>query len=135
MQFTISKCHMASFQTFSKYRFFFLLTFFLSIWTIVIFIWTFLDYIGNKNNSIAVNLLNINLKRFWNKIMFVLFLLWPCIAHPIYLLKKRKKMNSTFKKEKILISFIILGTRPTSTLGPKRDQLVCFPLVPKGVNV
>jgi len=31
-------------------------------------------------------------------------------------------------KEKILISFIILGARPTSTLGPKRDQLVfgCF---------
>jgi hypothetical protein len=27
-------------------------------------------------------------------------------------------------KEKILISFIILGARPTSTLGPKRNQLV-----------
>jgi hypothetical protein len=26
---------------------------------------------------------------------------------------------------KILIPFIILGTRPTSTPGPRRDQLVC----------
>jgi hypothetical protein len=40
------------------------------------------------------------------------------------MLEKRKKMNPTFKKEKILMPFIILGARPTSTLGPKRDQLV-----------
>jgi len=26
---------------------------------------------------------------------------------------------------KILIPFIILGARPSSTQGPKRDQLVC----------
>jgi len=28
------------------------------------------------------------------------------------------------RKGKILIFFIILGAKPTSTLGPKRDQLV-----------
>jgi hypothetical protein len=40
------------------------------------------------------------------------------------LVRKKKKENPTFKKEKILIPFIILSTRPTSTPGPKRDQLV-----------
>jgi hypothetical protein len=45
-------------------------------------------------------------------------------AHPIYLIEKRKKMNPTIKRGKILIPFIKLGIRPTSTLGPKRDQLV-----------
>jgi len=36
-------------------------------------------------------------------------------------------MNQTIEKRKILIPFIILGARPTSTPSPKRDQLV--PLV------
>jgi hypothetical protein len=117
---------MKSFQAFSKYRFFFLIAFFSHYLNyFVIIVWTCLNYIGHKNNPIVVNLLNINLKRFKNKIMFVSFLLWPCIAHPIYLLqKKKKKKNPTFLKEKILIPFIISGARPTSSLGPKRDQLV-----------
>jgi hypothetical protein len=33
-------------------------------------------------------------------------------------------MNQTIEKRKILIPFIILGARPTSTPSPKRDQLV-----------
>jgi len=40
------------------------------------------------------------------------------------LVRKKKKENPTFLKEKILIPFIISGARPTSSLGPKRDQLV-----------
>ncbi len=35
-------------------------------------------------------------------------------------------MNQTIEKRKILIPFIILGARPTSTPSPKRDQLVHF---------
>jgi hypothetical protein len=71
-----------------------------------------------------IYLLNVNLKRFWNKILFVPSWPWPCIAHSIYLLEKRKKMNPTIERGKILIPFIILGTRPTSTPSPKRNQLV-----------
>ncbi len=88
-----------------------------------IIIWTILNYINTKNNPIAINLLNINLRSFWNKIVFVPSWLWPCIAHPIYLFKKIK-MNPTVKRGKILIFFIILAVRLTSTRGPKRDQLV-----------
>jgi len=33
-------------------------------------------------------------------------------------------MNQTIEKRKILIPFIILGARPSSTPSPKRDQLV-----------
>jgi len=49
-----------------------------------IIIWIVFNYINSKKNPIVVNLLNINLRRFWNKIVFVLSWLWPCIAHPIY---------------------------------------------------
>jgi len=45
-------------------------------------------------------------------------------VHPIYLLEKIIKMNQTIEKRKLLIPFIILGARPTSTPSPKRDQLV-----------
>jgi hypothetical protein len=63
MQSKISKCHVASFQAFSKYRFFFLIAFLSQHLNYsVILIWIVLNYIGNKNNPIAVNLLNINLK-------------------------------------------------------------------------
>jgi len=40
------------------------------------------------------------------------------------LLVRKNKMNPIVKKGKILIPFIILGVKPTSILGPKRDQLV-----------
>ncbi len=40
------------------------------------------------------------------------------------LVRKKIKMNPTIESEKILLPFIKLGTRPTSILGPKRDQLV-----------
>jgi hypothetical protein len=50
--------------------------------------------------------------------------LWPCIAHPIYLVKKKKKKDPTIEKGKIWIPFVKLGVRLTSTPGPKRDQLV-----------
>jgi hypothetical protein len=43
--------------------------------------------------------------------------------HCTYLLEKIK-MNPIVKRGKILIPFIILDVRPTSILGPKRDQLV-----------
>ncbi len=38
--------------------------------------------------------------------------------------RRRKKWTQQLKGEKIPIHFIKLGIRPTSTLGPKRDQLV-----------
>jgi hypothetical protein len=57
------------------------------------------------------------------KFYFVPFWLWPCIAHPIYLVEK-KKIDPTIKRGKIWIPFIQLGIRPTFTLGPRRDQLV-----------
>ncbi len=88
-----------------------------------IIIWIVFNYINSKKNSIVVNLLNINLRRFWNKVVFVPSWLWTCIAHPIYLLEKNK-LNPIVKWGKILIPFIILGVRPTSILGPFRDQLV-----------
>jgi hypothetical protein len=88
-----------------------------------IIIWIVFNYINSKKNPIVVNLLNINLRRFWNKVVFVPSWLWTCIAHPIYLLEKNK-MNPIVKRGKILIPFIILGVRPTSILGPWRDQLV-----------
>jgi hypothetical protein len=40
------------------------------------------------------------------------------------LVNKKKKTNPIIRKGKILILFIILGAKPTSTLGPKRNQLV-----------
>jgi hypothetical protein len=40
------------------------------------------------------------------------------------LLRKKYKMNQTIENGKLVLSFIILGTRPTSILGPKTDQLV-----------
>jgi hypothetical protein len=55
---------------------------------------------------------------------FVLSWLWPCIAHPIYLVEKRKKNDPTIKRGKIWIHFIQLAVRPTSILSPRRDQLV-----------
>jgi hypothetical protein len=39
-------------------------------------------------------------------------------------LKKEKKNDPTIETGKIWIPFIKLGIKPTSTLGPKRDQLV-----------
>jgi hypothetical protein len=33
-------------------------------------------------------------------------------------------MNPTIERGKILIFFIILGARPISTVGPKRDELI-----------
>jgi len=84
-----------------------------------IIIWTVLNYIGNKNNLIVVNLLNINLIRCENNSFLAI-----TIAHPIYLLEKRKKMKPTIERGNILIPFIILNAKPTSTPGPKRDQLV-----------
>jgi len=42
-------------------------------------------------------LLNINLKGFWNKKKIVPSWLWPCIAHPIYLVKKNKKWPNNWK--------------------------------------
>jgi hypothetical protein len=38
--------------------------------------------------------------------------------------KKDLKNDPTIKKGKIRIPFIQLGVRPTSTPGPRRDQLV-----------
>jgi hypothetical protein len=38
------------------------------------------------------------------------------------LVRNKIKWTQHLKKEKILIPFIILGTRPTSTPSPKRDQ-------------
>jgi hypothetical protein len=38
--------------------------------------------------------------------------------------RKKKKKNPTIERGQILIPFIKLGVRPTSTLSPKRDQLV-----------
>jgi hypothetical protein len=59
-----------------------------------IIIWTVLNYIGNKNNLIVVNLLNINLRRFENSSFLAI-----TIAHPIYLLEKRKKqMKPTIER-------------------------------------
>jgi hypothetical protein len=46
-----------------------------------------------------------------------------CIAHPIHLLKERKKNKPTIESGKILLPFIILGARPASILGPETDQL------------
>jgi hypothetical protein len=39
-------------------------------------------------------------------------------------LLEKNKLNPIVKWGKILIPFIILGVRPTSILGPFRDQLV-----------
>jgi hypothetical protein len=87
-------------STFKVYIFFLIAFFSQYLNYLVIIIWINFKYINNKNNPIVVNLLNINLKRFWNKIVFVPSWLWPCTTHPIYLLDKRKKMNPIFKKEK-----------------------------------
>jgi hypothetical protein len=40
------------------------------------------------------------------------------------LLVRGKKKTPTIEMGKILIPFIILGAKPTSTPGPKRGQLV-----------
>jgi len=45
------------------------------------------------------------------------------------------KMNQTIEKRKILIPFIILGARPTSTPSPKRDQLVARLMAPSLINL
>jgi hypothetical protein len=63
--------------------------------------------------------LNINLRRFENNSFLA-----RTIAHPIYLLEKRKKNETNNRKGNILIPFIILNAKPTFTPGPKRDQLV-----------
>jgi len=84
--------------------------------------WNALHPLNEKH--CLIYLLNVNLKRLWNKIVFVASWPWPCIAQPIYLLEKRKKMNPTIEMGKILILVIILGARPTSTSSPKRNQLV-----------
>jgi hypothetical protein len=39
-------------------------------------------------------------------------------------IEKKEKKNPTIERRKILIPFIILGAKPTSTPGPKRGQLV-----------
>jgi len=36
----------------------------------------------------------------WKKNCFVPSWLWPCIAHPIYLVKKIKRMTQQLKREK-----------------------------------
>jgi len=68
-------------------------------------------------------LLNINLKRFWNKNLFCSFLtMTPCTSNLFH--RKKKKNDSTIEMGKIWIPFIKLNVRPTSTLGHRRDQLV-----------
>jgi len=48
--------------------------------------------------------------------------------------KKKKKKNPTIERGKILIPFIKLSVRPTSTPSPKRDQLVDKMFQWKGQN-
>jgi hypothetical protein len=59
------------------------------------------------------------------KLCFFFFWLQSYIAHPIYLLEiKIKNKTQHLKGKKNITSFIILGTKPSSLVGPKMDQLV-----------
>jgi hypothetical protein len=71
-------------------------------------------------------LLNINLKGFWNNFFLGSFLAMTMHCTSNLLHGKKKKNGPTIERGKIWIPFIKLGVRPTSTLGPKRDQLVSF---------
>jgi len=58
----ISKCHVAYFKHFQSTIFFLIAFFSQHLNYFVIVIWIVLNYIGNKNNPIVVNLLKINIK-------------------------------------------------------------------------
>jgi hypothetical protein len=63
------------------------------------------------------------LKKIETKFCFVPSWLWPCIAHPIYLVEKIK-MTQQLKGEKYEYPSYnwVLGLPPLQ--GPRRDQLV-----------
>ncbi len=66
-------------------------------------------------------LLNINLKGLWKNKSF-LTMTMHCTSNLFG--RKKKKNDSTIERGEIWIPFIKLGVKPTSTPGPKRDQLV-----------
>jgi hypothetical protein len=71
-------------------------------------------------------LLNINLKRFWNNILFCSFLTMTMRCTSNVLGRKKRKNDPTIERGKTWIPFIKSVVRPTSTPSPKRDQLVDY---------